>query len=490
MKYLVLLFALISFAPVFSQEFENLEGIDAVYFEDIKSIEFRIGQPPKSNENQWANLKDIETNINQLQKLKSQIDNKKTSDNIDHDIEVLQNQQDNIYNTTSKRDSWNAIYAYPLSQIPILNLGSNQVIQFAFDDLHPETTDFSYTVIPYTWDWSKPLDLAEGEYLEAFSTSLIDQFLFPELTTTNYTSYRFFFPNHDIKPTITGNYLLIVYETNSEEVAFTRRIYIASQDFQFVDDVRGNDFDRDSLQHINFTLAFPEQYSQLAPTRDVKVVVLQNGRYDNAIVREKPALVIHNKLRYGYQDPIGFPPGKEFRFVMIQTLNYAQVHTYSVKQGEDDNEVFLNADAERVYHPFSYYRDLDGKFVTMNGPQNKEPGDPDYAHVYFTFQKDNPYYEADLYIVGKFTDWQFQEEYKMSYNNRAGRYEGEAFLKQGYYDYYYALKHGNSEKLDIDKTEGHSFQTGNEYTILVYYIKPNGRLNKLVASRSISVNHN
>jgi len=472
-----------------AQDFDDLAGVDAIFFPDIRSIEYRIikinGEPDPTT--QIGNLNE------EIAKLKNEArdtDNPKTQDDLNQRIGIKQNQINQVYNDKTERDKWNLYYSQPLSPIPIVHLQSNQAIFFAFDDLNEEPTRYSYTIIPYQWDWSEPLDLTTSEYLEGYSYSEIDNFVFPELTNTNYTAHRFQFPNDDIKPLVSGNYLLVVYETGSEEIAFTRRVFVTGQAFSFVPDVRGNSFDRDSLQKINFTVRYPERYAHLAPGRDVKVVVLQNGRPDNAQVIEKPALAINRNLRYGYQDRIGFKPGKEFRFVMMQTFDYPQVGTHLVRQGDDDGyEVYLNAQEERSYHPTFFYRDLNGQFVTMNGVQNEEPGDPDYAHVYFTYLKDDPYYQADLYVVGKFSDWQFKDEYKLSFNPREGRYEGEAFLKQGYYDYYYALKHPDSDRIDIDRTEGHSFQTSNEYTVLVYYTTPNGRFDRLVASKSFVINH-
>lgn len=471
-----------------AQDLEDLPGVDAIYFEDIKSIEFRIlGNDDAADPT--AQIGALNAEIAQLKKSSETEDNPNRQTAIQDDIATKQRMLNGVYNDKAERDKWNLRFASPLSSLPIINLNAGQAVYYAFDDLNANPTQYSFTAIPFSWDWSHQLDLATSEYLDGFSYSEIDEFVYPELTVVNYTAHRFNFPNKDLRPIISGNYLLVIYETNSEEIAFTRRIFVARQEFPFVDDIRDNSFDRDSLQNINFTISYPETYSQLAPARDVKVVILQNGRYDNAIVKEKPALAMNRRLRYGYQDKIGFQPGKEFRYIMMQTLDYAQVGTEYVNQNKDNYEVYLAPQEERVYHPNFYYRDLNGKFVTMNGVQNEEPGDADYAHVYFTYYRDDPYYKGDLYVVGKFTDWQFQDEYRLSFNNRKGRYEGEALLKQGYYDYYFALKHGDSDQLDIDKTEGHSFQTGNEYTVLVYYTSPNGRFEKLVATRTFLVNY-
>ena len=486
-RYSSFFFILFSTLTLQAQDFEDLPGVDAIYFDDIKSIEYRT-LSNEDNNDPTAQIGALNEEISNLKKRRLVEDNTDKQEAIQDDIIIKQRKLNSVYSTKSERDQWNLRYSYPLSALPIINLGTNQSIYFAFDDLNEEPTYYSYTVIPFSWDWSTPLDLASSEYLDGFSSSEIRNFVYPELTVTNYTAHRFHFPNNEITPTISGNYLLIVYETNSEEVAFTRRIFVARQEFSFVDDIRSNSFDRDSLQNINFTVSYPEKYNKLAPDRDVKVVVCQNGRYDNAIIKEKPALAMNDRLRYGYQDKVAFQPGKEFRYIMMQTLDYAQVGTELVNQNKDNYEVYLAPQEERVYRPNLFYRDLNGKFVTMNGVQNEELGDPDYAHVYFTYYRDNPYYQADLYVVGKFTDWQFQDEYRLSFNNRVGRYEGEGFLKQGYYDYYYALKKKGSNQLNIDKTEGHSFQTANEYTILVYYTTPNGRFEKLVAAKTLSVN--
>jgi len=483
----LIFFTFLAVNSLSAQDFEDLPGVDAIYFDDIKSIEFRV-LSNEDDQNPTAQIGALNEEIANLKKRINTEDNPNKQNAIQDDIITKQRALNSVYSSKAERDKWNLRFASPLSALPIINLNSDQSVYFAFDDLNENPTNYSFTVIPFRWDWSEPLDLASSEYLNGFSSSEIRDFIYPELTLTYYTAYRFHFPNTEISPAISGNYLLIVYETNSEEVAFTRRIFVANQEFPFVDDIRSNSFDRDSLQNVNFTVSYPEKYSRLAPDRDVKVVVLQNGRYDNAVVREKPALAMNGRLRYGYQDKIGFQPGKEFRFIMMQTLDYPQVGTEFVNHNKDGYEVYLAPQEERVYHPNSFYRDLNGKFVTMNGVQNEEPGDPDYAHVYFTYYRDDPYYQADLYVVGKLTDWQFRDEYRLSFNNRKGRYEGEAFLKQGYYDYYYALKKKDSNRINIDQTEGHSFQTGNEYTILVYYTSPNGRFEKLVATRTFSIN--
>lgn len=463
------------------QDFSDLPGIDTVYFEDIRSIEFRVAVSSAGGDD-TATLEDEVADVeNQLKRANDPNRIRRLQDRLDELRRRLRQQ----YKAAASRDSWDSLYTTPLSHLPVYHLGTHQQIYFAFDDLNPEETRYAYTVVPYSWDWKEPLDLSESEYLTNYAYSEITDYLYSELTTTDYTAYRFRFPNGEMGVKYAGNYLLVVYELSSGAPAFTRRLYVTDDSFAFADDVRQPAYEVDSLQYINVSVEYPEDLVRLAPARDVKLVVLQNGRYDNAVVRERPSMVSFRQLRYGYQDPIVFQAFKQCRFVMMQTFRFAQVHTERLKHSDEGVEVYLTPDRLRAGAPSFDYHDLDGLYVTMHGIRNDEPGMADYAYVYFSLRADEPFDAADVYVVGKMTDWQFRPEYKLSYNPRARRYEGEVFLKQGYYDYYYALRRGGSPRLYMDETEGHYRGTDNTYQILVYHTEPTGRFQRLVAMKTI-----
>ena len=78
-------------------------------------------------------------------------------------------------------------------------------------------------------------------------------------------------------------------------------------------------------------------------------------------------------------------------------------------------------------------------------------------------------------MVGKFNDFQRNEESKMKYNEAIGAYESRQFVKQGWYDYQYVLESKNKPLTSI---EGSHFETENVYEIAIYYrpFRPNADL--------------
>jgi hypothetical protein len=59
-------------------------------------------------------------------------------------------------------------------------------------------------------------------------------------------------------------------------------------------------------------------------------------------------------------------------------------------------------------------------------------------------------------------------------------YETDLKLKQGYYDYIYALRDPRGGPFETDQTEGNSWETENRYVILVYYRELGGRYDQLL----------
>ena len=74
-----------------------------------------------------------------------------------------------------------------------------------------------------------------------------------------------------------------------------------------------------------------------------------------------------------------------------------------------------------------------------------------------------------MYVIGGFSDWQLKEEFKLTYNTDKMQYETSMLLKQGYYNYHYALNDTTTKRVDVSYIEGTHYQTRNDYFIYVYY---------------------
>jgi len=126
---------------------------------------------------------------------------------------------------------------------------------------------------------------------------------------------------------------------------------------------------------------------------------------------------------------------------------------------------------------------MNGRFVIENTDQATRDKNirSDYADVLFSLNVNQELEDYDVYLSGEFTNWQVDPRYKMVYNEVIHAYVVKPKLKQGVYDYMYAVapKKGGT-KLDLTELEGHWYETENDYTILIYYHPFGARYDRLV----------
>ena len=87
-----------------------------------------------------------------------------------------------------------------------------------FDELSSERRYMRYSLTHCNADW-KPSGLVESEYLDGFNEGTVDDFEFSRATTVQYIHYRFTLPNEQVRFTVSGNYILKIYdESDPEEI--------------------------------------------------------------------------------------------------------------------------------------------------------------------------------------------------------------------------------------------------------------------------------
>ncbi len=368
---------------------------------------------------------------------------------------------------------------------PIIRLGSGQQLTLLFDDLSVNAKYYTYQIIHCDKNW-QPSNLTELEYLEGFSGERIDDYQFSFKTLTPFVNYQLRLPNEDITWTKSGNYLLVVYDAERGRVpAFTRRFVVVEDLVRIQPDmVRPNAVSKNRT-HQEIDFAVNHEYLEIRnPRSEVSATVLQNGRWDNAIEGLSPFIIKGNNLVFDYSDKIVFPAGKEFRYLDMRSLKFGSENIASIERYEDGYDVLLFKDNKRAERPTVFRNDLNGNYVIETTDQRDFDLSSDYANVLFSLYSPTVYDDYDLYVVGGFNGWQLGAENKMVYNNSVNGYVAKILLKQGYYDYAYALASKfDKEKIpDTEEIEGNWFETNNDYSILIYYRPFGGRYDQVIGS--------
>lgn len=387
----------------------------------------------------------------------------------------------------------------PFLHLPPKQLPASTVLELSFDELGNTANTYSYKIIHCTADW-KPSRLDPFEYIDGFLRDDITNYAYSFNTIQPYVNYRLEIPNRNTKVIVSGNYLLKVYANDNEnDLVLTRRFVVyenlVSIDMRYTPSSISTYFS--THQRLEFEVQYPLDFSAGSPLLDFYTVILQNGRWDNALKDVKPTFLLSNAMVFSTMDQTLFAGGNEFRFFDTRCLRTAcsisaQQITRDKNNKDDPNyHVWLKPDypADR-YRQFRILYDQNGKFnIEANNAFNYYTLDADYAYVHFVMPAEKPIESnGNIYVFGAFSDWQTRPDLMMRYNRAEKRYEGKAFLKQGVYDYQYVLQKDGWAQPDAGLLEGNYLNTENYYTVIIYQHLPAKRYDRVVGFLTVRVN--
>jgi hypothetical protein len=379
-----------------------------------------------------------------------------------------------FYNTSSEQS------------FPLIHLNSNDQLILSFDDLSDDTKNLYYTIEHCSADWQSS-GLIQSQYLDGFFDNPLTDYRFSNLAKNRYTHYELNIPNQYCKPLLSGNYLLIVFMDNDHsKPLLTRRFMVADNQVSvdaFVDRSSVID-DRNKKQKINFTINHPE-LNIANPFEEIKIWVLQNNRWDNALLNKKPTFIRNGQLLYDDVNANVFDGLNEFRRFDIRSTRFLGERMSRII---NDTTVYIQEDKSRQFDRYVTDLDYNGNFFIRRNEGSNPDVDADYINVNFFLDADMSSRYGDYYVIGKFNDWKISESNKMKYNDSYHGYRLETKLKQGIYNYYYVFVAKDAKTVDIASIEGNHYDTENDYTILVYQKKTGNRYDELIGVKYVAAN--
>jgi len=352
-------------------------------------------------------------------------------------------------------------------QAAVVSINDESPLILEFDDLYAEIKDYRAYIIHCNADWTKS-DYIHLDFLNGFNEFPIREYEFSINTRTEYVHYLMTLP----RVKLSGNYLLVVYRgTNTDDIILSRRfmVYRGLIDINAEIKLSSGVLERRQNHQLDFSI----DYSGVKidnPLEEIKVILKQNQRWDNAITKLKPTMLkeSRNIIEYFHWNlENNFKAGNEFRFFDLRIVNATGQNVARIDKTPEDLEAFLVEEKFRNHEAYGQYLDINGKYVINNLETGQTNGDfdADYVTVNF-FLRPIEGFNEDIYVFGALTDWKTGEKNKMKFDTTRKLYTTQLFLKQGWYNYIFLIKNSS---YDPHYIEGLHFETENQYEILVYY---------------------
>ena len=361
--------------------------------------------------------------------------------------------------------------------IPIFKLGDSFELQF--DDLYGNEANYYYTITHCNYDWT-PSQLSINEYLNGFDNQRIQTYTNSLNALQIYSHYSLAFPNRNTSFRVSGNYIIKILNED-REVVFSRKLALYEELVSVPVQVKRarNMAVINQKQNLEFSIKSATINFQ-SPLQNVKVLLLQNGKFDNAIKNIKPQYTIGNDLIYRYDAETQFWAGNEFRFFENKDIRAANNSIAFIDSKGGIYNAHLYTDQARANNPYTFFPDINGNYIVKNINADNNAIEADYAWVFFTLSAPSYFGKNNIYINGMFNNYALGEENKMEYNAKKGVYEKALLIKQGFTNYQYVIADSNGKIDDENAIDGNFYQTENNYFVLVYYKENNQRYDRII----------
>ncbi len=363
------------------------------------------------------------------------------------------------------------------NSIPLFSL--NDPFEIQFDDLYANEVNYYYEIVHCNYDW-KHSDLSKNEYLQGFDGIRIQEYTNSLNTLQLFSHYRIGFPNKNTRLLVSGNYMIKILNED-REVVFSRKLMLYEDLVSVPMQIkRARTLSNINYkQNLDFSIKSPNLLFQ-SPLQNVKVLLLQNGKLNEAITNVKPMYTIGNDLIYKYDSETQFWGGNEFLYYENKVIRAA---TNFISRVDSNNGVYnthLYADNARINKTYTYNPDANGNFIPLNANTSNNAIEADYSWVFFTLSAPSFYEKKNIYINGMFNNYAISDENKMDYNQEKGIYEKAIMIKQGFTNYQYVVADQN-KKIDYENAiDGNFWQTENNYFAIIYYRENNQRYDRII----------
>ena len=344
-------------------------------------------------------------------------------------------------------------------------------LTLSFDIIDGEGEVLNYTFIHCNHDW-QPTEIQRIQYASGYESDRLDDYAFSRNTLIDYVNYQLKFPREEMMPLISGNYLLIVFGDDLNDLYFTRRFMIVDEKAhvgatvpRYPDDLTLADTHQQLNVRVNmsnYLTGNTQLYSFLT--------IRQNGRWDNAAEGLKPTYVYPDYISFEHHPQTVFEGTNQFIRFNTSNFYFQSENLAHIRQTDESFEIDIATAESWAKKAYTSYEDIHGeKFIYVEDENLDNATEADYCRVNFFYKSEAPLTHEDLYIMGALNDWCFNESNKMTYDYRLHGYTCSMVLKQGYYNFMFVTLDRQTHEIMTDLTAGNHWETNNVYKLYFYF---------------------
>lgn len=368
--------------------------------------------------------------------------------------------------------------------MPVATLGDRPIV-ISFDGMTHEYRRYTYRIEHMEADWTPSRDLFSSDYISGFEYgNTIDPYGESENVNTQYTHYRLTIPNDRCSLAMSGNYKLTVYDENNNMKPVLEACFMLSEQTMPVKlgVTTSTDIDiNGSHQQVEAEVRFGN-YNVTDPERQIKTVVMQNGRWDNARRDTRPQQRNNEMLKWTHCNSFIFNAGNIYRKIDMLSVTHPTMGVENINWDGSNYHVWKWTDEPRPN--YVYDESAQGAFYIRNSDNDDNDVQTDYVWLHLRLKA--PRQPGDVYVNGDWTYDRFDDKYKMSWNDEKKIYETALFLKQGYYSFQYVTLFSDGTAHPVS-TEGNFYQTANKYQMLVYFRGNGDRTDRLTGYQQVTI---
>jgi hypothetical protein len=359
---------------------------------------------------------------------------------------------------------------------PFLELGGEANLVLKYDDLTGDWPNHEWTMVHCNADWSAFSDLTHWDYMEGWPDEL-DNVENSFGGVVPFAHVQTPIPSRDLRPTRTGNYLLIVHQSGDpDDVVIMRRFVVyrrqADVTVSFRRPIEAGKIP--THQRLDISVELPPGHRWNNPMRDIQVSVLQNGAWPWAAHQISAGQMRGDVLLFNQDPQLTFSGGDRWRSADLKSLAYTAKGIERIIDQREEGEtvsVQLTKDASRRFSMLGSRPDLKGSFSVHNDRFDDVELTSDYLDVRFALDHKDFGSVPEVYVFGALSGWALDPAFKMTFDPEENAFFMNALLKQGWYDYRYVATLPSEPGFTF---EGAHSGTANRYHIFVHAPAPDG----------------